>query len=92
MTDTAEAVTLGEVKRHLESLSGDVHKIRDKVDDLTSWRDVQRVEDGLKMQLGALEKRIAELEAWKTWTLRTVVGLVIVAGFGLIIAAKSGAL
>ncbi|MEZ2371030.1 hypothetical protein [Arthrobacter sp. RCC_34] len=97
------AVTLGELSRHIKSLSGEVHAVRDKLDNLTSWRDVQRVEEGLRakhdadiaavnLQVSALTARLQVLEDWQKWFQRIVIGAVVLAILGVVIATKSGAM
>lgn len=89
-------VTLGEVSRHLDSISNDLRSMRTKMDDLTSWPDVKRVEDGLKARhdadVLALSRRLAVVEGWQTWAGRIIIGAVILAVLGVVIATKSGAM
>lgn len=63
-------VTLGEVSRKLDDLTEDVRILGTKVEDRPSWRDIQRVETGLV-------RRVQELEDWKTWAERLVLGVVL---------------
>nr|WP_243874829.1 hypothetical protein [Arthrobacter woluwensis] len=96
MAESDHPVTLGEVSRHLDSISSELRGMRSKMDDLTSWPDIKRVEDGLKARhdadVLALTRRIATLEGWQTWAGRLVLGAVILAILGVVIASKAGAL
>lgn len=101
MAESEDAVTLGELSRHIKSLSNEVHGVRTKLDNLTSWRDVQRVEEGLRakhdadiaavnLQVSALAARLQMLEDWQKWFQRIVIGAVVLAVLGVVIAAKTG--
>ena len=47
---------------------------------LSEVREEQRVQGGVLNGVRALTARVDALERWQTWALRTVVGLVIIAG------------
>lgn len=66
----SEEITLGEVARKLDSLAGDVKDLAGKVDDRPSWRDIQRVENGLM-------HRVKELEDWQKWAQRLAIGAIV---------------
>ena len=69
-------ITLGEMSRRLADVQATVHELRDKMD-----RDYVRAAD-----LTAIDKRVGALEASVTWVVRIVVGAVVVALLGLVIA------
>lgn len=83
-----EDVTLGELNRKLDSLTGSVQSLTDKLDNYPRWPDVQRIERQWQEKLdaavaqretvtGGITQRIADLESWQTWAARIIIGLVI---------------
>ena len=95
----ADNVTLGEIGRNVAKLTSSMEKLSEKVEQYPKWADVQRIEAQLRGELtAAVEQRkteyrnlaqdVAELAAWKTWALRTIMALVIAAVIGAILVVK----
>lgn len=95
-------VTLGEVWRGLDSIRRDLAAFTASAvrrDDLASvanaWGQLLDAHENsaaleherLRDKAAALELRIATLETWQTWTMRTIIGLVIAAGMSLILVS-----
>lgn len=72
-----DEVTIGEVSRKLDRLAGDVKGIAETLGDRPTWRDVNRVEAGLKASIAELDKRVVKLEDWQTWAIRIILGTII---------------
>lgn len=72
-------VTLGEVARNLATVNVTLGALNRSVQDLTS----KSAADFVRYE--ALEKRIAKIEAWKTWAERLVLGLVLTAVIALVV-------
>jgi len=80
MSDTealTNAVTLGEVNRKVDAVLTSVQAVSDKVGELPTYRD-----------FNALDKRLADVEAWQTWALRLIVGALILAVLGVVLVTK----
>lgn len=84
----SEDVTLGELNRKLDSLATSVQKLTDKMDDYPKWSDIKRIETQIKDNIqaaieqretiiGALTRRVSELESGQTWAVRIALGVVI---------------
>ena len=78
-------VTLGELARRMDLLHADVKELRTSIvehDDLSavanSWQLLlQSHESRAELVRIGLETRITHLEAWNTWAVRIVLGLVL---------------
>jgi hypothetical protein len=84
-----EAVTLGELGRRLTDVGGTLTDIKSKLENIPDWRDVQRVEDGLKENIKHIAGRVLELEDGRKWVSRQI-GAALLAGFGGLVAAVVG--
>ena len=80
--------TPGELGRRLDDLRGDLRHIADRLDQLPSSQDLTAVshawttaltaaESRLDSRVGELGRRVDGLEAWQTWALRLVVGIIV---------------
>lgn len=84
-----DEVTIGEVHRRVEELHDEVEDLRhtivgkDRVKEMISSHEAQ-----IRLELHALEARISVLEQWQTWGMRIVLGLVLTAIVGLVIAVE----
>lgn len=103
---TEEQPTLGEIGRSVDRLEkeiggvrGDIRQLEEKV---PTKELVQAMERAFQASLNSTELRwgaeintvkaqISELESWKTWTLRLVLGVVIVAVLGLVVITGNSA-
>lgn len=101
-----EQPTLGEIGRSVDRLEkeiggvrGDIRQLEEKV---PTKELVQAMERAFQASLASTELRwgaeintvkakIDELESWKTWTLRLVLGVVIVAVLGLVVVSGNSA-
>jgi len=86
-------VTLGELARRLDSMHTDVKEMRSSIvdhNDLTSvansWTMLLAAhESKVDLQMQQVQTRIEQLEAWSTWAVRIVLGLVMSAVVGLVL-------
>lgn len=84
-------VTLGELARRMDLLHSDVKELRASIvehDDLSavanSWQLLlQSHESRAELVRVSIEQRLASLEAWNTWAMRIVLGLVLAAVVGV---------
>lgn len=84
MSDTEQltnAVTLGEVNRKVDTVVTAIGALSQQVGQLPTYRDFT-----------GLEQRVSNVESWQTWALRLVVGAVLIAVVGVVLAAKTGTL
>jgi len=98
----ADDLTLGELSRNIDSLRGDIHELTGKVETQTISKDtLSMIVSQWATSLAAseaqqasstrqLERRIEDLEGWRTWALRIVIGVVIVALLALLIHNAAG--
>lgn len=87
----------GEISRRLDDLRGDVHRVSDRLDRLPDRDDLTALATAWQGALAAsealadtrhthLEQRVTDLEQFQSWAVRIVLGLVIVAVVGLVLA------
>lgn len=96
--------TLGEVARSMSRLENEIGNVRKDIRSLEekvptreliaaterAWSsNLHALEERMLDKTAALEEKIEDLENWKTWTLRIVMGAVIMALMGLILTAGS---
>lgn len=80
-TSTEADVSLGEVNRNVNRLFDKVEELNKTVSDYPKWQDIRRIED-------ALAQRIDALEGWKTWTIRCILGALIVGAITALFLVK----
>lgn len=93
---TGSDVTLGELARRLDVLHSDLKDLRSAVverDDLANasngWlASLTGHEKSCALQLGAMDARVASLEAWQTWGLRILAGAVLSAVIALVLVTQ----
>lgn len=62
MSEPTEPVTLGEVARNLDRLTGSVDRLTEQIARHPTWRDLDRAAEGLRAEYRPLEERIKDLE------------------------------
>ena len=85
-------VTLGELARRLDSMHTDVKEMRSSIvdhNDLTSvansWTMLLAAhESKVDLQMQQVQAKVNALEAWNTWAMRIVLGLVLTSVVGLV--------
>ena len=97
--------TLGEVARSMGRLEKEISNVRQDIRSLEekvptkelivtterAWEaNLRALEDRFVERTAVLEDKISDLEDWKTWTLRIVMGAVIMALMGLILTSSGG--
>lgn len=70
-------ITLGEVGRRLDLMTATLGGVQEKLGGLVAH------DAGDRAKLEALTERVSNLEGWKTWAVRVVLGLVITGVIGL---------
>lgn len=101
-----EQPTLGEIGRSVDRLEkeiggvrGDIRQLEEKVPTKELVQAMERAfqaslhssELRWGAEINAVKTKIEELESWKTWTLRLVLGVVIVAVLGLVVISGNSA-
>lgn len=96
--------TLGEIGRSVDRLEkeiggvrGDIKQLEEKVPtkelvqamERAFQASLEKTEEKYDTKIDAIALQVNDLEAWKTWTLRLVLGLVIAAVMGLVIVTGS---
>lgn len=90
-------VTLGELARRMESIHVDVKELRAAVvnhDDLAiatkGWDKALEAHEAFSAaRAESMSSRISDLEAWQTWVVRIVIGIVMAAALGLVVNVAS---
>lgn len=101
-----EQPTLGEIGRSVDRLEkeiggvrGDIKQLEDKVPTKELVQAMERafqsslVSTELRWgaEINTVKNRVDDLESWKTWTLRLILGMVIVAVLGLVVISGNSA-
>ena len=103
---TEEQPTLGEIGRSVDRLEkeiggvrGDIRQLEEKVPTKELVQAMERafqsslVSTELRWgaEINTVRSRVDDLESWKTWTLRLILGVVIVAVLGLVVIGGNSA-
>ena len=98
--------TVGEIGRSVDRLEKEIGGVRSDIKSLAEKVPTKEFIDALERsfqtnllategkfnaKLEAVETKVNDLEAWKTWTLRLVLGLVVAAVMGLILVTGNSA-
>lgn len=99
-----EQPTLGEIGRSVDRLEkeiggvrGDIRQLEEKVPTKELVMAMERAfqnslsstEEKWSMEINLVKSKVEDLESWKTWTLRLVVGAVLMGILGLVIISGS---
>jgi hypothetical protein len=96
----SDEVTTGELARRLGELASAVTTgfatMNTRLENTPDWKDVQRVEDGIKARHDELQRRVQELDDTRKWFSRLIGSQLVTGAAGLagaaVLAMKAGLL